>query len=168
MHPTKNTLSQKIRVESVDLLQDRLSNGIDLNLRVKHAHWNVKGDSFIALHKLFDEIHDSSEEWVDLMAERILQLGGTAIGTVRASATRTKMPDYPMNASGGSLHIEAVAETLARFGEMIRIASDETDRMGDRTTSDIFTEISRSIDKYLWMVEAHQQLGQSQRATNVA
>jgi starvation-inducible DNA-binding protein len=147
MNPTKNTLNSKVRAESSRVLQDRLSNGIDLLLRTKQAHWNVKGPNFIALHEFFDELNETTEEWVDLIAERIMQLGGSAVGTLQSTAKRSQLPEYPLDISEGHEHVQAVAESLAYFGELVRTASDDIDRIGDRDSSDIFTQISRAVDK---------------------
>src|SRR5213593_4242175 len=77
-HETMNDLPENVRSQVSDLLNNRLAEAIDLQTQVKQAHWNVKGPQFIALHKLFDEINDAVVEYVDLLAERVVQLGGTA------------------------------------------------------------------------------------------
>ncbi|HEY2796859.1 MAG TPA: DNA starvation/stationary phase protection protein Dps [Thermoanaerobaculia bacterium] len=157
MHPTKNDLPQKTRVKVIAVLADRLADATDLMLQSKQAHWNVKGPNFIALHELFDKVAESSEEWVDSLAERIVQLGGTAEGTVQATAARTSLSPYPLQIVGGTDHVEALSSALAAFGKRVRAAIDKTDKQGDKGTADLFTEISRDVDKYLWFVEAHNQ-----------
>jgi starvation-inducible DNA-binding protein len=157
MHPTKNDLPQKTRTKIVALLADRLADATDVMLATKQAHWNVKGPTFIALHELFDKINEASEEWVDLLAERIVQLGGTAEGTVQATAARTSMDPYPTDIVAAHDHVEALSATLAALGRKVRRAIDQSDKLGDKDTADLFTEISRDVDKYLWFVEAHGQ-----------
>lgn len=157
MHKTKNDLPRKIREQVSSLLQERLSEAVDLVTHAKQAHWNVKGPSFIALHELFDKIYANSGEHVDLIAERILQLGGTAEGTARVVAKRSKLPEYPLAIATGAQHVEALSRSLAAFGEAIRRSIDRADELGDKDTADLFTEISRVVDKDLWFVEAHAQ-----------
>ncbi len=157
MHPTKNDLPQKVRVRVVAILADRLADATDLMLQTKQAHWNVKGPSFISLHELFDKINEAAEEWVDLIAERIVQLGGTAEGTVQATAGRTSLEPYSLSIVSGKDHVEALSSALAAFGKKARAEIDRTGKAGDADTADIFTEISRDVDKYLWFVEAHNQ-----------
>jgi starvation-inducible DNA-binding protein len=157
MHPTKNDLPQKTRAKVIAILGDRLADAADVMLATKQAHWNVKGPTFIALHELFDKINEASEGWVDLIAERIVQLGGTAEGTVQATAARTSMDPYPTDIVGGRDHVEALSSALAALGKKIRRAIDQTDEAGDKDTADLFTEISRDVDKYLWFVEAHNE-----------
>jgi starvation-inducible DNA-binding protein len=158
MHPTKNDLPQKTRAKVNTVLADRLADATDLMLQSKQAHWNVKGPNFIALHELFDKVAESAEEWVDSIAERIVQLGGTAEGTVQATAARTAMAPYPIHIVSGTDHVEALSSALATFGKRVRSAIDKTDKQGDKDTADLFTEISRDVDKYLWFVEAHNQI----------
>jgi len=157
MYKTKNDLPEKVRVQVANLLQERLSEAVDLVTHAKQAHWNVKGPNFIALHELFDKVYESAGEYADLIAERILQLGGTAEGTARAVAKRSQLPEYPLTISGGHEHVEVLSRSLAYFGSLMRQGIDRADEVGDKDTADIFTEISRSVDKNLWFVEAHLQ-----------
>jgi starvation-inducible DNA-binding protein len=152
---TLNDLPATTRDQVIDLLNERLADAIDLQLQAKQAHWNVKGPQFIGLHKLFDEIDEAVEEYVDLLAERVVQLGGIAEGTSGIVAERSELPQYPINISTGDEHVWALSNALASFGERIRRAIDETDDLGDADAMDICTEISRGVDKWLWFVEAH-------------
>ncbi len=154
-HATLNDVPESTRGQVIDLLNQRLADAIDLELQSKQAHWNVKGPQFIALHKLFDEIHAAADEYVDLLAERIVQLGGVAEGITAIVAERSELPQYPINISSGEEHVWALSNALASFGERIRRAIDETDELGDTDATDICTEISRGVDKWLWFVEAH-------------
>src|SRR5437762_13554040 len=121
-HETMNDLPENVRSQVSDLLNNRLAEAIDLQTQVKQAHWNVKGPQFIALHKLFDEINDAVVEYVDLLAERVVQLGGTAEGTARAVAERSELPEYPLTISTGEEHVWALSSALSNFGERIRRA----------------------------------------------
>ena len=157
LFPTKNDLPEATRVRVADLLNKRLADCIDLQTQCKQAHWNVKGPTFIALHKLFDDINEEVEEYVDLLAERVVQLGGTAEGTARMVAGRTTLDEYPQTLASGEGHVDALSSALATFGSGMRKAIDQVDQLEDADTVDILTEISRGTDKWLWFVEAHQQ-----------
>jgi len=156
-YETLNDLPESTRAELIELLNQRLSDVIDLQAQVKQAHWNVKGPSFIALHELFDDIYEAVTEYVDLIAERIPQLGGIAEGTIRVAAGRSRLEEYPLDISTGEAHVAALSRALATFGREARMAIDESAGFGDADTADIFTEVSRGIDKWLWFVEAHSQ-----------
>jgi len=154
---TKNDLPHDTRVQAAELLGQRLADCIDLQTQCKQAHWNVKGPNFIALHKLFDEINEEVEDYVDLIAERIVQLGGVAEGTARAVAAKSGLIDYPLALSSGEEHVAALSDSLSAFGRTARMGIEEMDELGDADSTDILTEVSRGIDKWLWFVEAHQQ-----------
>ena len=157
MYETENDISLQRRTELNALMNQRLASAVDLQLQMKQAHWNVKGPSFIALHELFDKVDEAVEEYVDLIAERIVQLGGIAEGTVRAAAARSRLPEYPIGIAEGTAHVEAVARALSTFGKEVRSTIDEANALDDAATADLFTEVARGTDKWLWFVEAHSQ-----------
>ncbi len=157
LYPTKNSLPEATRLEVAGLLNQRLADCIDLQAQCKQAHWNVKGPTFIALHKLFDEINEDVEEYVDLIAERIVQLGGIAEGTVGVVAERSTLIDYPLTLSTGAEHVAALSDALAAFGRAARVGIEEMNDLEDADSADILTEISRGVDKWLWFVEAHAE-----------
>ena len=155
MVPTKNDLPEATRRQMIDLCNARLADAIDLQTQTKQAHWNVKGPQFIALHELFDKVNADVEDYVDLIAERAIQLGGAVEGTARSVAKRSTLAEYPLKTGTGRQHVEALSSALAAFGKAIRAAIEKSDQVGDKDTNDIFIEISRGNDKWLWMVEAH-------------
>jgi starvation-inducible DNA-binding protein len=157
MFETENDLPEPARIELNKLINQRLADAIDLQAQLKQAHWNVKGPHFIGLHELFDKVAEDVETYVDNIAERVVQLGGVAQGTVRVSAARSRLAEYPLSIGEGLSHVEAVARALSTFGREARRTIDEAGSLGDADTADIFTEISRGIDKWLWFVEAHTQ-----------
>ena len=157
LYPTKNDLPEATRSEVISLLNQRLADGIDLQTQCKQAHWNVKGPDFIGLHKLFDDVNEDVEQYVDMIAERIVQLGGIAEGSVGAVEGRSTLPDYPLALSTGAEHVAALSDALAAFGRTARIAIEEMNELEDAGSADLLTGISRGIDKWLWFVEAHQQ-----------
>ena len=158
MFKTKNDLPEATRVKAVELLNARLADCIDLQTQTKQAHWNVKGPNFIALHELFDKVNEEVEDYVDDIAERAVQLGGVAEGTARMVAKRSSLAEYPAKAVDGRGHVEALSSALAAFGAAARKGIDQA----DQDPADVFTEVSRGIDKWLWFVEAHLQPSDSQ------
>jgi starvation-inducible DNA-binding protein len=154
---TKNDLPETIRVQAIELLNARLADAIDLQTQTKQAHWNVKGPNFIALHELFDKVNEDVEDYVDDIAERVVQLGGVAEGTARMASKRSSLNEYPANTVDGRGHVEALSSALAAFGKSARKGIDQANEFNDLDTADLFTEISRGIDKWLWFVEAHLQ-----------
>jgi starvation-inducible DNA-binding protein len=157
MYKTKIDISEKTRRNVIVILNERLADAIDLQSQVKQAHWNVKGPNFIALHELFDKISDAVLEYVDDLAERITSLGGTAEGTVAVAAKRSKLKNYPLSITAGKDHLFYLSTQLSVYGKAVRTAIDDTGKLGDADTADLFTGISREVDKYLWFLEAHLQ-----------
>ena len=157
MFKTKNDIPEAARVKVVELLNARLADCIDLQTQTKQAHWNVKGPNFIALHELFDKVNEEVEDYVDDIAERAVQLGGVAEGTARMVAKRSSLPEYPANTVDGRSHVEALSSALAAFGKAGRQAIEQANELGDLDTADLFTGVSRGMDKWLWFVEAHLQ-----------
>jgi len=148
-------LKSNTRTTVITLLNERVADAIDLKLAVKQAHWNIRGPSFIAIHELLDQIAARIEEHGDTMAERVVQLGGTAVGTVQAVAKATSLPAYPIDVHAQDDHLKALRERLAAFAKSARAAIDQADEAGDADTADIMTGVSRAIDKDLWFIAAH-------------
>jgi starvation-inducible DNA-binding protein len=154
-HPTRNDLPEETRARVIELLNFRLADAVDLQLDAKQAHWNVRGPGFIALHELFDRVVDHAAGAADLLAERIAQLGGVALGSARTVARHSELEEYPAGISCGSDHVKALAEVIAAFGARARAAIAEADELADAVTADGLTQIVRGTDKLLWFVEAH-------------
>lgn len=155
LHPTRNDLSQDIRQKSITCLNKTLAGMLDLKTHAKHAHWNVKGKDFYQLHELFDQLATELEAYVDLIAERVTAIGGTALGTVRSAAGASLLPEYPLDASQGQEHLRALSDRYAILGKHVRESIDATDEAGDAGTADLYTEVSRGLDQRLWFLEAH-------------
>lgn len=157
MNPTRNDIPASAREKLIPILNARLADAIDLKSQIKQAHWNVKGPQFLQLHELFDGIAGRIDGHVDDIAERAVQLGGTAFGTIRMAAAASSLPEYPANLKDGLAHAAALADRLAIYGAALRAAIDSTAALGDADTADLFTQFSREADKDLWFVESHLQ-----------
>ena len=155
--PTHIEIPADKREALCNLLNGHLADTFDLFSQVKQAHWNVKGKDFYQLHLLFDEIAEELEDFVDELAERVTSLGGYANGTTRMAAESSRIPEYPTSAIAGPDHVEALTERFGIYCASVRAAIDESDKLGDASTADLYTEISRTADKRLWFLEAHIQ-----------
>lgn len=157
MFPTRHDLPEKDRSQLAALLNRHLALCLDLQLQAKQAHWNVKGPLFHALHALFDQVHAVAEEYADALAERVVQLGGVAQGTLQQVAALSELPAYPADAVDGPSHLEAIATAVAGVVRRVREAIPQAEELGDQATADLLTEAARELDKQLWMVESHLQ-----------
>lgn len=148
-------LKSNTKSAMVDLLNARLADAIDLALVTKQAHWNLKGPSFIAVHELLDQLRGELDAHVDIIAERVAQLDGVAMGTVQAIEKTTALEAYPIDISKTEDHLKALVERYAAVSKWTREAIDTADEAGDAGTADIFTAFSRSLDKNLWFLKSH-------------
>jgi starvation-inducible DNA-binding protein len=159
MSRKNNALPKEQQAKIVEILNRRLADAIDLQLQSRQAYWNIKGPNFMALRELFDKVAQGVEGYANLIAARIVQLGGMAEGTAHAVAGRTSLDRYLPTTSDGNGHIDALSTTLIDFGRHVRYASEQATELKDADTADIFTEIARGIDKWHWFVETSQQPG---------
>ncbi|MBC61956.1 MAG: DNA starvation/stationary phase protection protein Dps [Zetaproteobacteria bacterium] len=157
LHKTNLDLPEETRKKSIELLQVTLSSMLDLTLQAKQAHWNVKGMNFIALHDLFDKLYEKLNELTDMTAERITALSSDAFGSVQQINKETILTAYPNNIHSGKEHLESLSSATAKICKYVRESIEKTSDNGDMGTSDLFTELSRDLDQYLWFLEAHLQ-----------
>ena len=157
LHRTHNDLSSNAKNTSIELLNKRLADGLDLALITKQAHWNLKGPQFIGVHLMMDNFRTEQDGFNDSMAERITALGGTALGTTQEISKTSSLPPYPTDIYSVADHIAALIDRFSVYANSIRKAIDEADEAGDADTADLFTEVSRGMDKQLWFLEAHTQ-----------
>lgn len=155
-YKTSIDLDGETREQITALLNQQLADTFDLYSQTKQAHWNVKGAQFFQLHELFDKLAGDTLVYVDDIAERATTLGGTALGTARMSAAASRLPEYP-GIVGGQESVAALVERYAALAASTRAAIDASDNLGDADTADLFTGISRGLDKSLWFLEAHLQ-----------
>ncbi len=156
-HKTHNDVSANAKAASIAVLNARLADAIDLALLTKQAHWNIKGPQFIALHEMIDTFRTEIDGHVDTMAERVVQLGGTALGTIQVVGKATTLAPYPTDIYKSSAHLAALIERYARVAKNVRAGIDETAEAGDADTADLLTAFSRALDKSLWFLDAHTQ-----------
>lgn len=153
MSRQKDTRSNEQQVKLIEILNRRLADAIDLQLQSRQAYWNVKGPHFMELHELFDKVARGVEEYADRIARHIVQLGGVTEGTVHAVARRSSLDEYVLAAADEQSQINALATTLTAFGKHVRYASEQANELQDADTADLFRDIARGIDKWLWFVE---------------
>ncbi len=117
MQPTRNTLSENIRAQSVELLNKHPAAAIDLHPQATQAHWNVRRPCFIAIQEPFDKASGEIENYSDLIAERAGALGGAAYHIVHVAADRSCLVPYRLGLADEQEHVFAVSGALAAFGQ---------------------------------------------------
>ena len=155
LHPIVHDIPEAERADLVALLNARLADTADLYSQIKMAHWNVKGIHFQMLHELFDKVAEAVEPYVDMLAERVTGLGGTARGTVRMAAAASSLSEYPDDVADGAANLTLVRDRLAAYAADNRRAIDTAGDLGDAATEDLLTEMQREIDLHLYFVQSH-------------
>lgn len=156
-YATKIDVPSEARADLVEILNRHLADNHVLYTHTKQAHWNVKGLEFYQLHVLFDDLAESVQPFTDTLAERITALGGYACGTAGMAASATRLAEWPIGATDGRAHLEALQERWAAYAGTTREAIGRADELGDPATTDLLTEIARVVDKGLYFLEAHLQ-----------
>lgn len=157
LHSSKNPLAENVRGSMVALLQKHLGTAVDITYQTKQAHWNVKGMNFIAVHKLFDELHEQTEGYVDEIAERLTALGGQAHGTIQAAAENSVLEPYPLDLVKSEDHLKRLADSYSRWSAEVEKGIEEASEAGDPLTEDLLTQVGRGLGISLYFLESHFQ-----------
>jgi starvation-inducible DNA-binding protein len=154
---THNNLENNAKKVAIETLNAHLADGIDLALVTKQAHWNIKGPQFIAVHEMLDGFRAELDTYVDTVAERVVQLGGMAMGTVQTVGKASTLKAYPTDISAITDHLQALIDRYSQVANRVRADIDALDEAGDAGSTDILTNYSRALDKALWFLESHTQ-----------
>jgi len=155
LHLTRMDIPPEVRRYVVELLNQTLACTVDLRSHVKQAGWNVRGQDFSPLQVLFAATASELDLFADLLAERIAVLGGVARGTAHTAAMQSRLIEYPDALVDGHAHVVALAERFAPYASAMRGSITLAADVEDADTAAVYTDISRGVDKRLWILEAH-------------
>jgi starvation-inducible DNA-binding protein len=138
----------------IELLQGRLTATIDLQLTLKHVHWNVVGPSFIGVHEMIDPQVDKVREMSDEIAERIATLGGSPVGTPGYVAENRSWDDYSIGRENVQGHLAAIDLVYDGVVADHRRAIEEAGEL-DPVTEDLLIDQAKDLELFQWFVRAH-------------
>jgi len=152
---TWTNMDSNTRATTTETLNATLADALDLALLTKQAHWNIRGPLFIAIHEMLDKFRIELDDHIDTIAERIVQLGGTALGTTQVVAATSRLSAYPTEIHQEDDHLTALIARYGALANSVREAVSIVGEAGDANSADILTGFSRAMDKSLWMLDAH-------------
>ena len=155
LYPVRIDIPPEIRLYVIQLLQQTLTCTVDLRSQLKQACWNVKGHDLVLLHALFATMAIELDAHIDLVAERLVVLGGVARATVRMAATHSTLAEYPGVLMDGDANVRALAERFAPYATALRADIAHATEVEDAGSAAIYTDISRGVDTRLWFLDAY-------------
>jgi starvation-inducible DNA-binding protein len=167
-HPVRSGIPSEIRLYVIQLLNQTLACTVDLRSHVKQACWNVKGHNFVPLHALFATMATDLDGYADLVAERLVVLGGVARGTARTAAAQSTLPEYPSALLDGDAHVRALAERFAPYATALRDDITRAADVEDAGSAALYTDISRGVDTRLGCLAAYLHHDGGQHSTSAS
>ena len=165
LSPVRIDIPLEIRLYVIQLLQQTLACTLDLRSQLKQACWNVKGHDLVLLQALFATMATELDAHTDLVAERLVVLGGVARGTVRTAATHSRLPEYPGAIMDGDAHVRALAECFASYATALRADIAHATDVEDAGSAALYTDISRGVDQRLGFLDAYLHHGGASTAS---
>lgn len=149
-------ISEKNLDKSISLLSILLSDEMTLYIKTRKFHWNVSGESFMELHKLFENQYTQLEETIDLVAERINKLGGKTIGTSKEFAKLTRLTEAPGKYPAQKEMIkELLGDHETVIQELRKDIDGSSDKNKDAGTTDFLTGIMEQHETTAWILRRY-------------
>jgi starvation-inducible DNA-binding protein len=165
LYSVRIDIPPEIRLYVIQLLQQTLACTVDLRSQIKQACWNVKGHDLVLLQALFATMATELDAHTDLVAERLVVLGGVARGTVRTAATHSRLPEYPGAIMDGDAHVRALAERFASYATALRADIAHATEVEEAGSAALYTDISRGVDQRLGFLDAYLHHGGASTAS---
>jgi len=151
MKPHIGITEEKLK-KSVKMLSIVLADEMTLYVKTRKFHWNVSGESFMELHKLFEAQYTEIEQSIDEIAERINKLGAHTIGTMEEFLGLTRIKE----AVGKYPNQKEMIEELLKDHETLTIElRKDIEKESDAGTTDYFTKLLQSHESIAWILRRY-------------
>lgn len=149
-------LEDNARKQSVEILNAVLVNTMTIRDLYKKHHWQMSGPTFYQLHLLLDKHYEEQAELVDLLAERIMALGGISIAMAPDVAELTSIPRPPKGREDVPTQIARLLEAHEIILRQAREGADQADEAGDDGTNDMLvSNVVRTNEPQVWFLAEH-------------
>jgi starvation-inducible DNA-binding protein len=149
-------LTEDVRVQSIESLNQLLADTMTLRDMYKKHHWQVSGPTFYQLHLLFDAHYEEQAELVDTIAERIMSLGGVSVAMAPDVAEMTMIRRPPKGRETPAMQITRLVEAHRHILAFSRSAAKQAADAGDDGTNDLYvSDVIRLNEKQTWFLAEH-------------
>jgi starvation-inducible DNA-binding protein len=149
-------LDEKVRVESISILNQLLADTMTLRDLYKKHHWQVSGATFHQLHLLFDKHHQEHLALVDAIAERVQMLGGISIAMAADVAEMTVIPRPPRGREEVPVQLSRLLAAHEMVILQVRRGAAKVSALGDDGTNDLLvSNVLRTHEMQVWFLSEH-------------
>ena len=147
-------MDNEVAQSTIETLDNRMVALIDLQLTLKHIHWNVVGPNFIGVHEMIDPQVDIVREMTDTIAERIATLGGVPVGTPKSIVDRRTWNEYSVGKGLVTEHLAALDKVYNGVNADHRKAIETLSEL-DPVSEDMITNQLADLEQFQWFIRAH-------------
>jgi starvation-inducible DNA-binding protein len=148
-------ISDKHLQNNVSLLSVLLADEMTLYIKTRKFHWNVSGESFMELHKLFESQYSELEETIDAVAERINKLGSKTIGTMQEFSELTRLKEHPDKYPNQKDMMKELLKDHETLILELRKDIEESDKNKDAGTTDFLTGVMQEHETTAWILRRY-------------
>jgi len=148
-------ITDKNLQETIKLLSAVLADEMTLYVKTRNFHWNVSGDSFMEVHRLFEEHYKQLEMTIDEAAERIGKLGGKAIGTMAEFLEHTRLKETPGKYPSRKDMVSQLLKDHETLIKELREDVDKCEKLEDAGTTDFLTGVMEQHETISWVLRRY-------------
>ncbi|MCP8352198.1 Dps family protein [Candidatus Synchoanobacter obligatus] len=142
-------------LSSVEALKHVLADSYVLLVKVQNVHWNVEGQTFIAIHKLLDELYEDLGESIDVIAERIRALGENSPAAMSEFVALSRLEEFTSSQKDIRQGVEALVHDYEQMSYLMLEHIEVLEKDNDAGTIDLLTDRIRAVDHFAWLLRSN-------------